>query len=138
MSKKSVLIILIASCVAFLGLAITFFFMDLSDRKTLVKVLADNGELDQHYNPILSVIGSFFARVVYPSPKDAISTGTLAVVKYAQIFFLWTDYQRIGILPKHKLQIGNEIFEINGTPTQIYEKNKLYLGLNVSKKLENA
>jgi multidrug efflux pump subunit AcrA (membrane-fusion protein) len=112
--------------------------MDLSSRKTLVEIYEDRGEQDNLLNPILSKVGSFYARAVYPTPKDAIATGTLAVVQYVQLFFLATDSERLGIKSSQKAKINGKDYEINGEPYQVFEGNRLYVCMNVSRKVDNG
>ena len=112
--------------------------MDLSSRKTKVEIYQAKGELDGMYNPVLSKVGSFYARVLYPTPKDAIATGTLAVVQYAQVFFLATDAKRLGIKSSMKAKIKGNFYEINSSPYQVYENNQMYVCLNVSRKIDNG
>ena len=112
--------------------------MDISSRKTLVQLYENKGEQDELLNPILSKVGSFYARAVFTTPKDAIATGTLAVVQYVQLYFLESDAKRLGIKSNQKVKINGEDFEINGLPYQVFENNRLYVCMNVSRKVENG
>lgn len=112
--------------------------MDISSRKTLVYIYEDKGEQDELLNPVLSKVGSFYARAVYPTPRDAISTGTLAVVQYVQLYFLKSDADRLKINSSQKAKINDKDYEINGEPYQVFENNRLYVCMNVSRKVENV
>lgn len=112
--------------------------MDLSSRKTKVEIYQAKGELDGMYNPVLSKVGSFYARVLYPTPKDVIATGTLAVVQYVQVFFLATEAKRLGIKTSMLVKIKGNLFEINGYPYEVYENNKMYVCVNASRKFDNG
>lgn len=112
--------------------------MDLSTRKTLIEIYEDKGEKDNLLNPVLSKVGSFYARAIYPTPKDAIATGTLAVVQYVQLYFLESDAKRLNIKSTQRARINNIEYEINGQPYQVFENNKLYVCMNVSRKAENG
>jgi multidrug efflux pump subunit AcrA (membrane-fusion protein) len=112
--------------------------MDISSRKTLVQLYEDKGEKDELLNPILSKVGSFYARAIYPTPKDAIANGTLAVVQYVQLYFLASDAKRLNIKSSQRVKINGEDFEINGMPYQAFENNKLYVCMNVSRKVDNG
>lgn len=112
--------------------------MDLSSRKTKVEIFQNKGELNELLNPILTKVGSFYARVIYPTPKDAIATGTLAVVQYAQVFLLATDAKRLKIKTSMLVKIKGNFFEINGYPYEVYENNKMYVCVNASRKFDNG
>jgi multidrug efflux pump subunit AcrA (membrane-fusion protein) len=112
--------------------------MDLSSRKTLVELYEDRGEQDNAFNPVLSKVGSFYARAIYPTPKDAIATGTLAVVQYVQLYFLASDAKRLGLKSSQKVKLNGLDYEINGIPYQVFEGNRLYVCLNISRKAENG
>lgn len=112
--------------------------MDLSTRSQLVEILENKGEQDEYFNPILSVVGSFYADAKFPTPKDAISTGQMAVVQYVQLVFLASDARRLGIKSSMKARINGEFYEINTLPFQVYQYNKLYVGMNVSRKANNG
>lgn len=111
--------------------------MNTSKRNRLVEILEDRGEQDSLHNKVFSLIGKFYANVIYKAPKEAIANGQIAAVTYLQITFLASDARRLGIKSSMKLRLSGEVYEINSSPYDPYG-DRVYARLDVSRKANNG
>jgi hypothetical protein len=63
---------------------------------------------------------------------------SIPIFTWREVKFLASDAKRLGLKSSQKVKLNGLDYEINGIPYQVFEGNRLYVCLNISRKAENG